>query len=131
VTLISIFVPGDKVQVTGTTVGEHFALHSSIAVNATGEFSLEVGSWDLHHIPSGRCMLTLWQSDPLEYPGEPRMLNQLKVEAFVKWLEGRIDCSVANPDFSTLSEADQRIFQVFRNDPNYVIIPDQPANSVT
>lgn len=121
----------DGVKVTATTIGKYFALHPAVMVDTeTGELSLDTEAWYLQHLPSGTLALHLHQTDPLEFPGEPRALGKVKVEEFVAWLEKRVDCSASELDLSRLTEDDRRLLTDFSHDPNYVKFPKDPQPSV-
>lgn len=116
--------PVNDIHVTATTIGEHCALHPAIMVDQeTGELSLDTVNWSLVHVPSGKQLSCLYQSDPVEWPGEPRALNPLKVAAFVGWLETRLDLSDPDVEFSALTDDDRRVISDFYGDPNYFTAP--------
>lgn len=127
-TLISLRV--NDIHVTAMTIGEHFALSPAILVDQeTGELSFDTATWYLHHRPSETVATQLHQSDPYEFPGEPRAISPIKAAAFVKWLESRIDCSDPKFDLSGLTHEDQRVIGDFNNDPNYFTVPGAEAES--
>lgn len=101
------------------TVGEHFAMHPNIMVGEDGELELDTAEWLLHHIPSGKPVMTLHQADPIEWPGEPRALDPRSIRRFVAWLESRLDCSGPEIDYSQLSDADRKEISLFRHEPNH------------
>lgn len=117
--------PVNDIEVTATTIGNHWAVHPAILIDEdTKELSLDSETWCLEHRPSGKLAFQMFQSDPIEFPGEPRALDLSRVQAFVEWLESRIDCSTPDLDFSQLSEEDRRTVSEFRGDPNYFKAPE-------
>lgn len=113
-------VPLGDTTITADKLGNHFAIHPGVMVDKdTKELTFNAGCWMVRHLPSDKQLFVLHQDDPIEYPGEPRALNIDKARAFIEWFETRIDCSVEEPDFTTLAFEDTRILHNFQGDPNY------------
>ncbi|MGW5519065.1 hypothetical protein [Nocardia africana] len=112
-------VTDETFTILASTVGDHFAVYPSVSVGADGELRLDTEVWVLHHRPSGMVAFELFQSDPMEFPGEPRAIDMRSVRRFVQWLESRIDCSTPDVDFTTLSAEDRKHISWFRSEPNH------------
>lgn len=112
-------LPGEQITILASTIGEHFAISPGIDADDNDELHLDTATWLLLHRPSGKIAMELFQSDPVEWPGEPRALDPRSVRRFVEWLESRLDCSRPVIDFTQLSDEERKEISLFRIEPNH------------
>lgn len=110
--------------VTATTISEHFAMHPAVMVEEeSGELHLDTSTWMLVHRHSQQAVAQIRQEDRYEFPGEDAAINPEKVAKFVAWLESILDCSVAQPDWRSLTAEQQKLVSLWRDNCNDWVTP--------